>query len=125
MKIQELRIGNTVLYSGIIVRVEAMSKKIVSCSGVEKNRYTPIKIEDLKPIKLTFDLLIENGFERHNLGALSLKISKYKDIEFTSDIKKSWIYGEEVSIKSLHHLENIFFDITQRALKTKVCYTLN
>ena len=62
----KIKLGNTFLFNNKIVKIEAITNDICSVSGYENNRYTPIKFNDLKPIKIQKDYLKNKGFIWNN-----------------------------------------------------------
>jgi len=114
IKINELRIGNYVLMSGVIVR---MDNKLFHAVLNGFNGYEP------EPIPLTEDILLKCGFE------LEEKLNDYRfnDSEFYVNKNKItgdfWVYmsnGDEdaclTSIEYLHQLQNIYFALTGQEL---------
>ena len=65
-----LRFGNTIAYNGQFVVVQCVTADYISVSGIENNRFTPIKIDDdlLSFIPITYDVLKEWNFNKRDFG---------------------------------------------------------
>lgn len=80
MKIQELRIGNLLLdHLGRTLKVSGIKDDYVYCalSNGEKVKY---HINTFKPIKITTEILIQLGFEKH-IGWDDMELWREKDWE--------------------------------------------
>lgn len=122
-----LRLGNTISYNSHFVVVQGIINDCVSVSGIEKNRFTPIKFDDelLSFIPITRDALEECKFKKidfnHDTFCWELKNFKITDSPTTvldedgryieTDLINREYFFYEKQIFYLHELQNIAIDL--------------
>lgn len=137
MKIQDLRIGNIVLYNGNRCVIENIYKS-EEHQHIGIDKYGPLLLEEIEPIIITDDLLKEIGFDVRNktysinvvselmLYALLERITDSKRISFIIYFSKGkgWTLDsvsktkETVFFNELHILQNIFYFLNLEEIKT-------
>lgn len=138
MKNTELRIGNYVRYNDEIIKVEQITKrKIGYHRNGDKSRMHYLKYSEIKPIEITEDLLLKNGFEDDKYGIFKklpalaysgdnvIIFHKIKEITFHK-IKEYWIVGFHCggnhlnkNIKHIHELQNTYYVCNEKELELK------
>lgn len=120
MKAQELRIGNYCHYDGWTFYSKITSKDLAI---LEKHPDDP----KYKPVLLNVEVLLKAGFLNSTTfqGHLSMKKDSYHLVRVPSglDIWDLIIVGSSViitTIHTLHHLQNIWHDITGNELEIKL-----
>lgn len=113
MKAKELRIGNSINYNGIICKVEAITNEYVSISGYEENRFTPIKIEDIKDEPITEEWLLDFGFEKRKVDFPSFQLN---GIQINCINGKWQDYASQRGLPHIHELQNLYFAMTGEEL---------
>lgn len=134
MKINELRLENFINFSSKIGerhelhKVTAINKNEVFLQKIHEEEEVKCKIEDCHSVRLTDSWLEYFGFEKHKQGRKnSLIIVKYSyrglDIVNWGDgifrLSNSFSRSLKIEIKTVHQLQNIFFEATGKELKTK------
>lgn len=127
MKNNELRIGNYVQHKGEIVKVEQITKrKIGYHKNGDKSRMHYLKYSEIKPIEITEDLLLENGFEKEFYWVFSQDCFVYdndKVLLRQSFDDNSWyatiVYLGMFSINYIHELQNAYYVFNNKELKLK------
>lgn len=127
MNPRELRIGNIVQSkTGIWMTVT----EILS-NGITYDRYDMQAVadfceyEDLKPVALTFSILLDSGFEvlydNPRLETFLINKSGYYPFLLTMGRSTDEFYFQENTvIKTVHHLQNLFSNITDEELVIKI-----
>ena len=113
MKAKELRIGNSINYNEVVCKVEAISNEYVSVSGYEANRYTPIKIEDIKDEPITEEWLLDFGFEKRKVDFPSFQLN---GIQINCINGKWQDYASQRGLPHIHQLQNLYFALTGEEL---------
>lgn len=127
MKNNELRIGNYVQHNDEIIKVEQITKrKIGYHRNGDKSCMHYLKYSEIKPIEITEDLLLENGFGKNFYRWFSQDCFVYNDNEvilrqsFDDD---SWyatiVYLDMFSINYIHELQNAYYVVNNKELKLK------
>lgn len=121
--IKELRIGNWVsACDGSRWMVETIKPETISgymysnnlLNDVqEKNRSVEIHDENLNPIPLSEKLLLKCRFEPRNSG---IKTYYNPLLELDHDFKLMRV-DYNIQVKSLHQLQNLYFDLTGQELE--------
>lgn len=120
MKTTELRIGNKATFLDKIVTIEALSGDLVSVSGFERNKFTPIfqNHNGLKPIKLTEEILLKCGFVKDEFDNWEneTRLGLYKPEEFDGYLS---VWGESTvgECNYLHQLQNLYYALTGQELE--------
>lgn len=127
MKNNELRIGNYVQHNDEIIKVEQITKrKIGYHRNGDKSRMHYLKYSEIKPIEITEDLLLKNGFEDDKYGIFK----KLPALAYSGDnviifhkIKEYWLVGFHCGgnhlnkyIKHIHELQNAYFVVNNKEL---------
>lgn len=120
MKAKELRIGSLINYNGIICKVEAITNEYVSISGYEENRFTPIKIEDIKDEPITEEWLLDFGFEKRKVDFPSFQLN---GIQINCINGKWQDYASQRGLPHIHQLQNLYFALTGEELTTTKDFT--
>lgn len=115
----ELRIGNNVLYADKIAVVKSIQAHKV-CISVN-NRYIKCSYEDIFPIVLTEELIIDLGFLVHGTNPYWFKknnicVSIIGVVEIVNNLKQNVLLQENTNV---HKLQNIYADIIQSSIKLK------
>ena len=117
MEANELRLGNYIqLPDGVIVKVTSVEKDRVhfSINGC----YFFRMISDIEPIELTEEILLKCGFKKYDNGNCMLDDFR---LYFDSERKEYAILWFDslryTTIKTLHHLQNIYYDLTGEELE--------
>ena len=126
MKNNELRIGNYVQHNDEIIKVEQITKrKIGYHRNGDKSRMHYLKYSEIKPIEITEDLLLKNGFKKKFNLWFSQDCFVYNDNEVIlrqSFDDGSWyamiVYLEldMFSINYIHKLQNAYYIFTKKEL---------
>jgi hypothetical protein len=118
MESNEFRIGNYCSLNHKIVKVEAITSEIISVSGLDENRFTPVKVSELSPIQLTKELLFLNGFVKRGMyNSSAIFIMDYnihKEIRCISIIQCNGCFEAQESharLENLHHLQNYYHSL--------------
>lgn len=111
MKSSELRIGNYYLSFGVdLKRVERLEK------DKEIIDFHPIKLNEEWLLNLGFNSFAFNGYEKFTLGGYSFRLNKEKR-KFKHRL---WFtFFDEMEIKYVHQLQNLYFSLTGEELKLK------
>lgn len=125
---QELRLGNILLFDEMRVRVKGMSQDFNDSPydieiELPDGMFTQVPLEDLRPIALTHEIVLESGFERSSFvvgDGWKIKIDG-RNLYFTDEME---FYVEDESIAFmtkrvdyLHTLQNLIFSLTGTELK--------
>jgi hypothetical protein len=125
MKVQELRIGNLVEFDGLTYKAESLH--LEGCVGLNDIMYEEVYIDDIKPIELNEEWLIEFGFKYKDAGkygksgyCLEIK-NQYQDtFIFANNKLQVSIYTFsifiDVNIEYLHQLQNLHFALTGKEI---------
>ena len=116
MKASELRLNNIVNN-----KYDELEYNIVT--GVDSDNiyfnnitFDYVQHEDVEPIPLTEEWLVKFGFERNKLNngwkGMKVYLSQY------SNDKRIW-YDNELDLKSVHQLQNLYFALTGEELTIK------
>lgn len=124
MKNTELKIGNYVQHNDEIIKVEQITKrKIGYHRNGDKSRMHYLKYSEIKPIEITEDLLLKNGFEKEFYRVFSQDCFVYdndKVILRQSFDDDSWyatiVYLGMLSINYIHELQNAYYISTKKEL---------
>tara|TARA_R110000803_G_scaffold122189_1_gene190225 strand:- start:978 stop:1298 length:321 start_codon:yes stop_codon:yes gene_type:complete len=106
MDARELRIGNFIMYSGV---VEVNENSIVECVD-HPTRYGAINI-------INDEWLLKFGFTRSDYNHYSLD-----DFRVELENQNAWYFGDpipSVDINQVHQLQNIYFALTGEELTIK------
>lgn len=126
--VQELRIGNHVQLFRRAEDKEMTHHKVKSIYFDDDEGKYFVELEDgfrvnidagIEPIALTEDILIEYGFKEDILWEDSYPVFYKEDfgLQCHSWNKDELYYDNDVEVKTLHHLQNIYFDIKQKELQ--------
>jgi len=130
MKATELRIGNLIqLNKKWFEKNPGLSKteKIISVDSIgfdyllpENYKINGYNIGNLEPITLTEEWLLRFGFERNDNYKIKEFVRGDMIIYTYNKVNKEVYYGicVEVKIKYIHQLQNLYFALTGRELKT-------
>lgn len=118
MNTSDLRIGNYVLHSGKMIRVENISKRSINLE-YEKDSLTVIKWipdSDIEPLPISKDLLRKfkfvNSCNYYSFPAYQEKSFFLTRVQNTYNLSLDSIYGNRVvSIKYAHQLQNLMFSM--------------
>ena len=120
MKAIELRIGNSIIYNGGLPEDvdEITIVEIADIVWLQQNNYEFNKYH--KPIPLTEEWLLRFGFERNDNYKIKEFVRGDMIIYTYNKVNKEVYYGicVEVKIKYIHQLQNLYFALTGRELKT-------
>lgn len=119
---KELRIGNCILLRGAPVMVAGIPNlyKLL----ILGEQYA-VEVEKFGPIPLTEELLLKCCFAYNSIDdcfdGLNLRVRIFGDsicafIGFEVASGKKW-YDANLEVKSLHQLQNIYFDLTGKELE--------
>ena len=123
MKIQELRIGNKVLYNGIECEIDSIGSWNIDVAGQDFHYSSPI--EQLMPVPITEKHLIELEFQKEYCDDDSyywnkqLHNDKLCDLSLISGDKNGFLevcifpYSEFFRFKYLHQIQNLLCDLEQ------------
>lgn len=120
MKATELRIGNSILINGEIVKeigYGVITDFYQQRKGIKNPYLNTLKFE---PIQLTEDWLIKFGFYLHENRPRPI----YGNNSFIFIYKQDGIFWSDLmhgtmEIKSVHQLQNLFFALTGEELKLR------
>lgn len=121
IKINEIMVGN--MFHNLIV--ESITKSGVRCFSKNKRGFSEIKVENLTPIFITEDLLLNFGFvktkrirkpktEFYEIGRITLK--KCSDFYYTLNDGYGTAVDVSKSFSFVHQLQNLFFCLTGQEL---------
>lgn len=125
IKIEELRVGNWVLWNGEYVNVYGLEKAL---ERFERTKINDLYIEDFEPIPLTEELLTEKcGFEDEDGGfgrwlRLDYDIhNKNRHMLYKIGIERIEMCSKgmttaDAPLKHLHQLQNLYFALTGQEL---------
>ncbi len=120
----ELRIGNKVLYNGVVCYVYSIFESIARLQPPNE-RSTTAKLEKVMPIPLTPELLERCGFQKTgNMYIISLDVLGTKMAFDTLDNSVLIREGTEevelaIEMKYLHTMQNLYFALTNTELSIK------
>ena len=115
IKVNELRIGNHVLDEhGNISIINTISRSVRISN--DKYKWESKSEEQIHPIPLTDELLLECGFENYEVFKNTWG---YNGIELYIQDGIIWIdlMNNSVEINYLHELQNLYFSLTKTELK--------
>jgi len=124
IKPNELRIGNLVynIHNKQIIRIRQLRIEIVEVFHTNKlTGFLPF--EDIEPIPLTEEIILECGFERKIHGRHEKSLRSYKKNGNTFNVSHSGImyYGlKQKPVLYLHELQNLYFALTNQELKIEL-----
>lgn len=122
MKATELMVGNIVEIDGHPQRIRSIKGRKVTCCRLNSPNQSYAKISDIKPIPITEELFLKNGFDDKSLGKnwfSKMRVKYCHDLYVYYDkqhLPEHWrliIRNEQVSdlsvsyITHLHQLQNI------------------
>ena len=128
IKINELRIGNSLQLDGEIYQVNELRNTLQCVELIRPDRNNPklneyeecdLDYNGLMPILLTGELLVNLGFEKIGIAYINGEyIAKQQsDNEWTIDIEPvNMVYHTISTLKYVHELQNLFFSITGEEL---------
>ena len=137
MEIRELRLGNYVLYNGMICVVSSIieptptkdrfnNKYVIS---LWNNGSFNATIDEIEPIVITEEILLKFGFEDQEFSdedGNKIYMLHHKKFYLTSDESCMFsevflpIYSNDcVSVKYVHQLQNLFYSLTGEELTVK------
>lgn len=118
--VKTLRIGSHVCVGGKHVRICGITKRKVGYHANEKpcEHLQYARLNEVKPILLTIELLTELGFEyrdntyweRWYLGCFTIERKEHSSY---------FDYDGNIRLKYLHELENLYYMIYGKELKTE------
>lgn len=129
MKIEELRLGNRVMYHGKEYAVNGIhTNGTLSLERFGRGLATTLDIDEVLPVELSYELLEDIGFEKldHPMHSeFRMMIDKYTTLYIQDDFSFGLDNDEEDCglsfemdiIGGLHRLQNIYFDLTGRELR--------
>lgn len=124
---EEIKVGDLMIGNYIHIKVTEISKKTVRYGFDYKARY-----EDLRPIPLTDDILLNFGFTCHSDNSYSIEINtpdthlvlrqvRYEFYPFIEQMAEFSSQKDNVVylkyIKSVHELQNLFKILSGKDLK--------
>lgn len=118
LKAIELRIGNYYQENGTYYKVAPDDiTNLIRCEASKTK-------SDMQPIPLTEEILMKNGFIKNKYKETydSYSLNGYRIINDKNEYE-FLIYGSSVIIAklySLHQLQNLYFDLTQKELEVKL-----
>jgi hypothetical protein len=120
INVNELRIGNNVLdeYGNVsIINTISYGVRISN----DKYKWESKSEDQIHPIPLTDELLLECGFEKNNRIDLGELKPCYSNFSLALMIRHNsyfvdWV-GGNTEIKYLHELQNLYFSLTKTELK--------
>ena len=121
MKASELRIGNLVIYEGMISVLTEITCTDVVLDHPAYESEIQASVFDIKPIPLTEDWLIKFGFTKIDRDDEDFTYFKKGNIEFT-DVSPNGIelvWYELSPCISIHQLQNLYFALTGEELSIK------
>lgn len=117
MKVQELRLGNYLFIGGIerYVKVSAIFLSHFKCtdeSGIDFNNHQ----NNIKPIKLTEEILLKCGFDLNSIPYHAIKgqvvLSLFRGV---------WAFKHvHTEVKYLHQLQNLYWCLTGKELNIEL-----
>lgn len=124
IKIEELRVGNWVLWNGEYVNVYGLEKAL---ERFERTKINDLYIEDFEPIPLTEEILLKCGFEDEDGGfgrwlRLDYDIhNKNRHMLYKIGIERIEMCSKgmttaDAPLKHLHQLQNLYFALTGQEL---------
>lgn len=121
MKVTELRVENLVKYDGRIFRIHSLAEEYPTLDTTEFG-IGVVDWNNLNPVELTEEWLLKLGFksnpyiDMYELGCFDIYCDK------TSGILRLWceINDRIVELKTVHHLQNLYFAITGEELELKL-----
>lgn len=121
IKAGDLRTGNLVLHNGAIIIIDGIDKS--NESVMVEDKHIAIPLADIDPIPLTPEWLKRCGFAKQSEGCWSRNgiVIMYDDSDapgIVGDFRFEFA-GELRIIDGLHHLQNIYLDITREELTIK------
>lgn len=128
MEAKELRIGNYVELLGHVVEIECISRlpMLNEMYWLKCKKYVDTKIIHFKPIPLTEEWLIKFGFYYSDDENEFLELKLMHNVKLYADYSNNFstailrIKENEVKIKHVHQLQNLFFVLTGEELEIKI-----
>lgn len=122
MEAKELRIGNYVMYNGVVYTVESIlsSTYLVFLHTLDKEILMEVKVNKIDPVKLTDEWLEWLGFVRvgNHYEKNCFNIYKYKDgveIELRND-EDDELFVIGMRYNYVHQLQNLYFAIAGKKI---------
>lgn len=128
MKPTELRIGNILDFEGMYSIIKEIDSQGVSVFINETKEDIWIDLSQSTPVPLTEEILLKCGFgkiqniyQRHNQVLLEPTVNNSFIVKFwTISISRAEpIYHNNLTIKYLHQLQNLYFALTGEELEIK------
>ena len=120
-KINELRIGNKLKHGGVVVDIDARSIfDIWDNDGITKLGYEAIPFTEDWLSKFGFTVITEGSTGRAYAYIINNSFSS--DLVFTFWNKSKYkgkIFRNDLEIKSVHQLQNLYFSLTGEELEFK------
>lgn len=125
----ELRIGNLLSSNYfddriVVLQVKEIRESQIIALNKENNTISPYLYDnEVKPIKLTEDILLKCGFEKRSDGHFNMFKQSEVDIIICNDFSSWKCDGINFSvnyIKHLHQLQNLFFSLCGEELEIKL-----
>ena len=137
MEINELRIGNWVKVNDPIFGVNTYKVATIRDNGIiTLSDNISCLVDNIEPIELTGDILINIGFKKgyseiysktikvdfyeYNISCQNVKDNKYSFVAYgykNGELKRKMILD---NIQYLHELQNVFFSFTNQELEMKL-----
>lgn len=120
MKANELRIGNYVKSLNTVCTIDCIFRQQVEVSN-NYEEWTP-DLEDIKPIPLTEDWLLKFGFNKGEdiVGyCFFIELENIEDFTIHLQDGKLVYFYEDLELKYVHQLQNLYFALTGEELTIK------
>ena len=121
--VRELKIGNYVYlqnsktpYKVTEIGYSEIEYPKYEASGISSEAVFRTYVENLNPILLTEELILKCGFEKHTWGIVTYYSPLF---ELDADFHLKGV-DYNIQVKSLHQLQNLYFDLTGQKLEVKL-----
>lgn len=106
---QDLRIGNYVMYNGVIHTV--LEIRVFNCELRNDEGYNIVEHEEIEPIPLTEDILLKCGFECYEFDKGHPNQYRFKSRLIVIRNGYFYDYGTGIKIEFLHKLQNLYYEL--------------
>lgn len=117
MKSNQFRIGNLVLCRGAISKIDAIFNDQISYKKLSDNKgESSMPLKFAKPILPTEEILLKLGFQQSGIDKRTFCPSFVKNGVKVLLSNSGHVYYGKLYIGSTHHLQNLYFTLTNEEL---------